>query len=169
MKTLEKVAAVVLVLLLAAVGYGLLHTGGATDTARGVVGTRGDAAVQSAVDQTPLLTAQHLAGMVTSADEQPFAQEALRISDHAVDMAFAQALRDVTQHPPPLSAEAKEIQAKLQAAEKALDADKAQVAALTAAEAKANNQQKDALGDTLEVAKSQQELDQDEVDDAKQD
>jgi small-conductance mechanosensitive channel len=169
MKTLEKVAAVVLVLLLCAVGYGLVRTGGAMYTARAVVGTPGDAAMQSAVDQTPLLTAQRLAGMVTSADEQPFAQDALRISDHAVDMAFAQALRDVTQHPPPLSAEAKEIQAKLQAAEKALDADKAQVAALTAAEAKANNQQKDALGDALEVAKSQQELDQDEVDDAKQD
>jgi small-conductance mechanosensitive channel len=169
MKTLEKVAAVVLVLLMAAVGYGLLHTGGAMYTVRGVVGTPGDAAVQSAVDQTPLLTAQRLAGMVTSADEQPLAQEALRISDHAVDMAFAQALRDVTQHPPALSAEAKEIQAKLQAAEKALDADKAQVAALTAAEGKANNQQKDALGDALEVAKSQQELDEDEVDDAKQD
>lgn len=169
MKTLEKVAAVVLVLLLCAVGYGLVRTGGAMYTARGVVGTPGDAAMQSAVDQTPLLTAQRLAGMVTSADEQPFAQEALRISDHAVDMAFAQALRDVTQHPPPLSAEAKEIQAKLQAAEKALDADKAQVAALTAAEAKANNQQKDALGDALEVAKSQQELDEDEVADAKQD
>ncbi len=169
MKTLEKVAAVVLVLLLAAVGYGLVHTSGAMYTLRAVVGTPGDAVVQSAVDQTPLLTAQRLAGMVTSADEQPFAQEALRISDHAVDMAFAQALRDVTQHPPPLSAEAKEIQAKLEAAEKALDADKAQVAALTAAEAKANNQQKDALGDALEVAKSQQELDEDEVADAKQD
>ncbi len=169
MKTLEKVAAFVLVLLLCAVGYGLVHTGGTTTTLRAVVGTPGDAVAQSAVDQTPLLTAQRLAGMVTSADEQPFAQEALRISDHAVDMAFAQALRDVTQHPPPLSAEAKEIQAKLDVAEKALDADKAQVAALTAAEAKANNQQKDALGDALEVAKSQQELDQDEVDDAKQD
>jgi small-conductance mechanosensitive channel len=169
MKTLEKVAAVVLVLLLAAVGYGLLHTGGAMDTARVVVGPPGDAQAQSTVDQTPLLTAQRLAGMVTSADEQPFAQEALRISDHAVDMAFAQALRDVTQHPPPLSAEAKEIQAKLQAAEKSLDADKAQVAALTAAQAKASNQKKDALGDALEVAKSQQELDEDEVDDARQD
>jgi small-conductance mechanosensitive channel len=169
MKRLEKVAAVVLVLLLAAVGYGLLHTGGAMDTSRVVVGTPGYGQVPSAVDQTPLLTAQRLAGTVTSADEQPFAQEALRISDHAVDMAFAQALRDVTQHPPPLSAAAKEIQAKLQAAEKALDADKAQVVALTAAEAKASNQKRDALGDALEVAKSQQELDADEVDDAKQD
>jgi small-conductance mechanosensitive channel len=169
MKTLQKVAALVLVLLLAAVGYGLLHTGGAMYAVRVGVGAPGDGVAPSAVDQTPLLTAQRLAGLVTSADEQPFAQEALRISDHAVDMAFAQALRDVTQHPPPLSAEAREIQAKLQAAEKSLDADKAQVAALTAAEAKANNQKKDALGDALEVAKSQQELDEDEVDDAKQD
>jgi small-conductance mechanosensitive channel len=169
MKTSEKIAAVVLVVLLGAAAYGLLRTGGPTVGARVVSSTPGDAQAKNAVDQTPLLTAQRLAGMVTAADEQAFAAEALRISDHAVDMAFAQALRDAAEHPPALSAEAKEIQARLQTSEKALDADKALVAALTAADAKANNAQKDALDDELELAKSQQELDEDEVDDAKQD
>ena len=170
MKTSEKIAAVVLILLLGAAGYGLLRTGGPTYLGVVVVTTTpGDAQAKNAVDQTPLFTAQRLAGLVTAADEQAFAAEALRISDHAVDMAFAQALRDAAEHPPALSAEAKEVQTRLQNSEKALDADKARVAALTVADAKASNAQKDALDDELELAKSQQELDEDEVDDAKQD
>jgi small-conductance mechanosensitive channel len=169
MKTTEKIAAVALLVLLAAVAYGLLRSGGPMTSVQ-VVNTSGGAlSTQTAVDQSSLITAQRLAALVTSADEQGFAQDALRIADHAVDLQFAQALRDVTEHPPTLSAEAKEIQTKLQAAEMALEADKAQVAVLTTQEAKAKDSKKDALADELELAKSRQELDGDEVDDAKQD
>jgi small-conductance mechanosensitive channel len=169
MKTTEKIAAVALLVLLAAVAYGLLRTGGPMMSVQ-VVNTSGGALpVQTVVDQSSLITAQRLAALVTAADEQGFAQDALRIADHAVDLQFAQALRDVTEHPPALSVEAQEIQTKLQAAETALEADKAQVALLTAAEAKARDSKKDALADELELAKSRQELDGDEVDDAKQD
>src|SRR5277367_5953332 len=169
MKTTEKIAAVALLVLLAAVAYGLLRTGGPMTSVQ-VVNTSGGALpAQTAVDQSSLITAQRLAALVTSADEKGFAQDALRIADHAVDLQFAQALRDVTEHPPALSAEAKETQGKLQAAETALEADKAQVALLTAQEAKAKDSKKDALADELELAKSRQELDGDEVDDAKQD
>jgi len=169
MKTTTKIAAVVLLVLLAATAYGLLHTGGPMFLARVASTTSGEIQAQMAVDQSPLFTAQRLAGQVTAADEQPYAQEALRIADHVVDLQFAQTLRDVTEHPPALSAEAKQIQTRLQATEKAQAADTAQVAALTAADAKAKGDKKDALDDELELAKSQQELDQDEVDDAKQD
>jgi len=169
MKTTEKIAAVALLVLLAAVAYGLLRTGGPMISVQ-VVNTSGGALpAQTVVDQSSLITAQRLAALVTAADEQGFAQDALRIADHAVDLQFAQALRDVTEHPPALSAEAKEMQTKLQAAETALEADKAQVALLTTAEAKARDSKKDALADELELAKSRQELDGDEVDDAKQD
>src|SRR5271155_2151013 len=169
MKTTEKIAAVMLLALLAAVAYGLLHTGGPMFVVRGVATTPGELQARTAVDQSSLVTAQRMASLVTAADEQGFAQDALRIADHAVDLQFAQALRDVAEHPPALSAEAKEIQTKLQAAEKALESDKAQVTLLTAEEAKARDDKKDALDDELELAKSQQQLDGDEVDDAKQD
>ncbi|MGA2810763.1 MAG: mechanosensitive ion channel domain-containing protein [Candidatus Acidiferrum sp.] len=169
MKTSTKIVAVVLLVLLAVTAYGLLHTSGATFGARGVSTTSGEIAAQTAVDQTPLLTAQRLALLVSSADEQGLAEDALRIADHAVDLQFAQALRDVTEHPPALSAEAKEIQVRLETAENSLAADKAQVATLTAEEAKAREARKNALDDELELAKSRQELDEDEVDDAKQD
>jgi small-conductance mechanosensitive channel len=78
-------------------------------------------------------------------------------------------VRDSEEHPPVLSPEAKEIQARLQQAAKAVETDKADVARLTAAYEKADADKKDALDDQLDVAKAQLELDQDEADDAKQD
>jgi small-conductance mechanosensitive channel len=168
MKSMHKITGVVLVALLLAAGYGIFRTtspptprpGGALTLA-----LQG----QPLVDQTPLLTAQRLAQMPTLPEEQPFAQEALRLGDQEMDLAFASAVREAAEHPPTLTPEAKEIQAKQQKAEQALDADQAQVAQLTAAQAKATGSKKDALDDQLDLAKAQLELDQDEVDDAKLD
>jgi len=170
MKTTQKIAAIVLVALLGAVAYGLFRTGQpASAPAMNAKTAYGGAAQAPIVDQTPLLTAQRLAQMPTSAEEQPFAEEALRLGDHEMDLAFAAAVLDAEEHPPVLSAEAKEIQARLQQAERAVEADKVEAARLTAAYEKASADKKDALDDQLDVAKAQLELDQDEADDAKQD
>ena len=170
MKTTQKLNAAVLVLLLGGTIYGLLRTGHpvATPTTNGK-GNHATAVQAPLVDQTPLETAQRLAKMATSAEELPFAQEALRLGDQEMDLAFAAAVRDAREHPPVLSAEAKEIQARLQKAEKALEADNVQVEQLTKTSEKASGEKKDALDDRLDLAKAQLELDQDEVDDAKQD
>jgi small-conductance mechanosensitive channel len=176
MKTLHRVAGVVLVLLLAAAAYGVFRTEPLAPalpvTAPAVTAKPGSsvpAAAPPLVDQTPLKIAQQLAPLTTLPQERPLAQEALRLTDHEVDLAFTSALRDAAQHPPPLSPEAKEIQARLQKAEKALANDQAQVAQLSAADAKVTGDKKDALDDELDIANAQQELDQDEVDDARQD
>ena len=110
-----------------------------------------------------------MAPLATLPGERQFAEEAIRLTDHEVDIAFTAALRDATLHPPALSPEAKEIQSRMQKAEHALTADQAQIAQLNAAIAKATGDQKDSLEDQLDIAEAQQELDQDEVDDAKQD
>ena len=177
MKALHKIAGVALVLLLIAAVYGIFRTeppapslpsaakitnGGAADASSAPAGP-------PLVDQTPLKIAQQLAPLVILPEERPLAQEALRLADHEVDLGFTAALRDAAQHPPPLSPEAKVIQARLQKAEKALANDQAQTAQLTAADAKAAGDKKDSLDDQLDIANAQQELDQDEVDDAKQD
>src|SRR5207249_7191297 len=57
---------------------------------------------------------------------------------------------------------------RLQNAEKSLDGDNARIAQLTAESAKATGAKKDSLDDQLAQAKVQAELDQDEVDNAKQ-
>jgi len=170
MKIKQKIAAIALLVLLGAVAYGLFHTDRPASAPPMNAKTASAGAAQAPmVDQTPLLTAQRLAQMPTSTEEKTYAEEALRIADHEMDLAFAAAVRDAEEHPPALSAEAKEIQARLQHAEKALEVDKAEVARLTAASEKARETQKDVLDNQLDVAKAQMELDQDEVDDAKQD
>jgi small-conductance mechanosensitive channel len=170
MKAKQKIAAIVLLALLGAVVYGLFRTGQPASVPS--MNTRagyGGSAQAPIVDQTPLLTAQRLVQMPTSAEELPFAEEALRLGDHDMDLAFAAAVRDAEEHPPVLSAEAKEIETRLQQSERAVERDKADVARLTAAYEKADADKKDSLDDQLDVAKAKQELDQDEADDAKQD
>src|SRR5579859_6171885 len=170
MKSARKIVSVVLVALLGATIYGLIRTGSQSDTSSGSGTTAGSTPGQSAgVDQTPLLTAQSLAHMPTAPTELPFAQDALRLGDQEMDLAFAAAVLYATEHPPTLSAEAKQIQARLQKAEDALTAEQAEIAQLTAAEGKASGSKKDELDDQLDLAKARLELGQDEVDDAKQD
>jgi small-conductance mechanosensitive channel len=170
MKPMQKIFAVVLVLLLAASVFGLLRTGPPASS-QGVAGVANSAATAQAplVDQSPLLTAQRLAKMPNSPEEEPFAKEALRLADHQMDLAYAAAEREAEERPPALSAQAKEIQARLKSAEDTLDADNALVARLTADDAKATGAKKDALDDQLVLATAHQEEHQDEVDDAKAD
>jgi small-conductance mechanosensitive channel len=147
MKNLSKIAGVVLALLLGAAAYGIFRTEppapslpvSTTTSATGATST--PAANQPVVDQTPLKIAQQLAPLATLPEERPLAQDAIRLTDHELDIGFAAALRDAALHPPPLSP----------------------------ADAKATGDKKDALDDQLDIANAQQELDQDEVDDAKQD
>src|SRR5262249_26228682 len=61
------------------------------------------------VDQQPLITAQKLAALATMPEEREFAQNALRIADHEVDLAFAAALHQATEKAPPIPAAARPI------------------------------------------------------------
>jgi len=170
MKLANKAVLIVLVVLLVATVYGLARTGRQDNTSATngkALSTGPEPAVL--VDQTPLSTAQAFAHMPTSAVELPFAQGALQLGDQEMDLAFALAVLDATEHPPSLTAEAKQIQVQLQKAEDALAAEQAQVTQLTSAEAKASGAQKDTLDTRLDLVKAELELRQDEVDDAKQD
>jgi hypothetical protein len=121
------------------------------------------------VDQSTLWTARWLAQLPTTAEERQVAEDALHLGDKEMDLAFATAVREVEQHPPALSPEGKEIEARLQKSESAVAADQAKVAQLTAEDGKASGHKKDELDGRLSLAKAQLELDQDEVDDGKED
>lgn len=168
MRPRQKIGAITLVLLLGAAIYGLIRTAQAPSVLR-TASTVPGAAQVSAVDQTPILTALKLAQMPTTAEELSFAQEALRIADHEMDLAYAAAERELEEHPAQLSADAKKIQARLKEAEDALAADNALIARLTAEDTKATGAKKDSLDDQLVLATAHQEEHQDEVDDAKED
>ncbi len=172
MKTFHKIAGIALALLLIAAAYGIFRTAPTAPAVPTLAASSGKAKVPpqtQVVDQTPLKIAQQLAPLATLPGERQLAEEAIRLTDHEVDIAFTAALRDATLHPPALSPEAKEIQSRLQKAEHSLTTTQAQIKQLDAAVDKATGDQKDSLEDQLDIANAQVELDQDEVDDAKQD
>src|SRR5215472_8332962 len=140
---MQKIIAIVLVILLGATVYGLVRTSAPPAVLKSKGNTPAAASAGPTVDQTPLLTAENLAKMPMTGDELTFAQQALDAADKDMDVAFAAAKRQLEDHPVPLSAEAKQIQERLNQAENVLAADDAVVERLTAQEAKATGARKD--------------------------
>ncbi len=165
MSAAQKVAAILLLVLLAVVGYGLWANPSTPRVHRGAATSQSS---DTEVDETDLTTAKALAEQATSAEERAAAQTVVQAADHEVDVAFAAALRRIEAHPPVLSPAAQKIDARLTALQKQLETDKASVARLTAQVAQASDSQRGAVQDQLNVAQSQLELDQDEADDANQ-
>ena len=88
MNTTKQIATTTLIILLGVIAYGLFRTGSSMTTSQITTG-RELSQAPSAIDQTPLYTAQRLAQMSTSADELPMAKEGLRLGDREMDLAFA--------------------------------------------------------------------------------
>ncbi|HVG91136.1 MAG TPA: mechanosensitive ion channel domain-containing protein, partial [Alphaproteobacteria bacterium] len=116
------------------------------------------------VDSQPLLTAQRLAALATTPEEQEFARNALRLADHEVDMAFAAALHQATEHAPPIPAAARPILAKVQSSQQRVKADESEVAHLKLLISKAGDSTKQQLEDKLELAQATLEVDQEDLD-----
>jgi small-conductance mechanosensitive channel len=167
MSRLHKLSAAVLGLLLLLAGIGWWQTKPATlDAHQRHAAAAGSAAL---VDESTYATAQRLAQLATSAEEQPYVATALRLADHELALAFTAALRDVEAHPPTLSAEALKIQDRLAKSQALLDADQQHVAQLTTALASADAQQHNEVQDQLDLAQAQLDLDRDEMEEANQD
>jgi len=173
MRKLQKSAAAVLIVLLAAAGYGLWATNSAPVTAARPVKRSAPAASPSSampvIDRGTLLTAQRLARLATTPEEQSLAQSAVQIADHELDLAFSGALWQLEAHPPPLSEEASQIQERLSEAQKTLASDTEAVKELTRQLAQAADVDKPAIQDRLDLAQSRMELAQDEVHEANDD
>jgi small-conductance mechanosensitive channel len=167
MTVLQKISTLVLVLLLAAAGVAWWKT--APPTARLTRQRAAALAAAELVDQSTYTTAQRLARLAETTDEQVYAQSALRVADHALAFAFTNALRDAEAHPPVLSPDAVKIEDRIRKSQGLLDADQQRVTDLTGALAQAKLAQKDALQDELDLAQSQLDLDKDELEEANQD
>ncbi|HMD37758.1 MAG TPA: mechanosensitive ion channel domain-containing protein [Candidatus Acidoferrum sp.] len=159
----QKIAALAVAVLLVLAAFGLYRTAKPFAVLRQGMFAQPSLPPEVVVDESPFRTAQALAQLPNSPGEQRLAQDALRLADDEVSLAFSSSLQEVRDNPPALSAEAKRIQDRLIATQNALDADTQQIAALTAADAKAAGGKKQKLDDDLDVAKSQLELHQSEV------
>jgi small-conductance mechanosensitive channel len=168
MKFRQWITVLVLLVLIAGAIVGLFLT----DNSRSLAPvTRKNVAAQqsSAVDQKPLQTARRLATLASTPEEQELAHEALRLADYEVDLAFADALREATEHPPAPSPEQRGLSLRAAKAEGVVKNDQDDIARLTHQLASANGNTKENIQDQLDVLKAQLELDQDELDDAKED
>src|SRR2546423_5372939 len=122
MKSRQKIIAMIVVLLLGATMYGLYRTGQPANAPVARDRTKdGGAAPAPIVDQTPLLTAQRLAKMALSAEELPFAQEALRLGDQEMDLGFAAAVPKGEEQPTGFRVETKGILGRVKQAERGLE------------------------------------------------
>src|SRR5260221_1813441 len=121
------------------------------------------------VDEEPVLTARAVAHFAVTPDERVDAEEALQYADDEVETAFADALRDVQQHPVAPTPESKALTARVEKASNEVAEDQKQVDTLTKQLAQVRDAKKDAIQSELEVAQAQWELDQDDLQDAKQD
>ncbi|MBV9344672.1 MAG: mechanosensitive ion channel [Gammaproteobacteria bacterium] len=156
------------VVLLVVVLYGLWRT----EEAPAPVHTASSAPVATdipQIDEGTFLTAQRLARLATTVEEQPLAAQAVQLADHELDLAFSGALRAIEAHPPVLSEVAQHIQQRLQAAQKQVASDTENLNRLKSRLAQANDAEKPALQDQLELLQSQLELEQDEVEEANND
>jgi len=169
MSKLQKILAVLLVLLLTASFYMYWLSREPESVRQAKAAAKANRASKSLVDQTPLKTAQQLAPLAATSRERELAKEALRLADYEVDLTFDAALHEALLNPPPLSAEAKELQEHIKKEQKLLSADQERAKQLSEQLVKAPEGRKDEIEVQLVQVQADMELDQDELDDAKED
>lgn len=121
------------------------------------------------VDERPLLTARNMSKLATDADEKKLAEAAVKAADDEVDMAFHDAIRDAANHPPLPKPQAHELYQHVAETEADVRADQNRVNQLKKQIATASAAQQVILQPQLDVAQAQLDLDQDELNDAKED
>lgn len=157
---------ITLLALLTVCVVSLWTTRGAMDILRAKGEVSNPTGEPSLVDLHPWQTAQALAPLAVSSEENGYAREAERLADHEVDQAFAAALRQArlaTQRRT-LTGDALALSQKVTQLEQIAKQDQALVDSLTAG-AKPGAQDSSA-SDDLEMAKAQLGLDTDELTDA---
>lgn len=122
------------------------------------------------VDTRPLDTAQQLGALAVMRMEHDYAQDAERLADRSVDLAFAIAIHDAGRNPAPLTPQTRQLTERIKAGETAVTGDQSRVTQFTQLLAKTSDENAKAdLQGLLVTAQSQLALDQDDLDAANQD
>jgi small-conductance mechanosensitive channel len=121
------------------------------------------------VDETPLNTARNVAALAAGADEQRLAEQAVRLADHAVDLAFSFAMRVASAHPVRPTNDTKDLYSRVSRAEAQVKSDQDLIAELKKDFSAAHGSDLDDLQQQVDLVQAQLELDNDELDDAKGD
>ncbi len=161
MKRLNTVPAAILAALLLACLVAVYVTGESGN--RQAAPAKNTASDQpAAVDSQLLATANQMAGLAETGDEQNAARDALRLSDHEVDQAFATALREAAAYRPPATGPLRDLIERVNQLKSQIAARQDRIAQLT-------KQRSSNAADQLDLANAQLALDQDDLADAQQD
>jgi len=154
------IAGLFLLIVLAAAGLIMTHDTGKPVSKR---------SNRRLVDQKPLETARNMAALASDVDEQRYAQQALRLADHEVDLAFAVAMREAKEHPPQPTPATTELYARVSRAQAQVKSDQDIIDELKKEMATLKGPKADELQQQIDLVQAQLELDQDEMEDAKGD
>ncbi len=166
MKARQWMTALGLLVLVLCAGAGLVLT---RQSAQTTVASSARGHGSRPVDEQPLETARAMAALASGRDEQRFAEQALKVADHEVDLAFADGLRDAAAHPVAPTPQTRELFDRARKTESALKADQDRLEDLKKQLANASDSRRDALQQQVDVVQAQLELDEDEQEDAKED
>lgn len=167
MKLHRSTSVIALVALIGAAVIGMVLTARIPKTAQRGNGAPGMARQEDLVDQHPLQTARALAALAATDDEQQFAQDAVRIADHEVDLAFASALRGASQQP--VAKKNAAMEQRIDAAQAHVKQIQTNISSLNAQIAKAKGASLADLQQQLTLNQAQLDLAKDELADAQQD
>ena len=155
-KLFKNLPAMVLAILLA---FWLFAYYSTRDSASPTASQKSEAAERPLVDTTLLQSAVRMAPLAATPDEQGQARETWRLADHHLDLTFAAAMREAQAEAAlPATGPLQQLSDRIRKLKASVNTDKKRVEDLG----------KDA-GDALDLAQAQLDLDQDELDDAKQD
>lgn len=168
MKRSQKLMLATLLLLVSAAVAGLLLTGGTGDNGpTAAAPTRaGEARL---LDQHLLTTAQALSAIATTHDERELAQNAERLADRDVDLAFSDALRSASQQPAPSTSKVHALESRVAQIQSAISTTKQEVKVLEGEASHARGNRLVYLHGRIELAQAELALDKDELSDATQD
>jgi hypothetical protein len=130
--------------------------------------TKAELAAAALVDQKPLQNAQKLAPLANTPEELALVQQALRVADQEVDLAFDGALQTAIKHPPTPTPAIKKLNARIDALQSRIDVEEDENEKLTKATAAAKGDAQDKLQEQLDLLQGQLELDDDDLASAKQ-
>ena len=120
------------------------------------------------VDEQPVQTARSMMALASSREEQRFAQQAVRLADHSVDLAFADAIREANLRPAVNTPENKELFARVSRAEAQVKSDQDLLDELKKEPARGHTPEQE-IQQQLDLVQAQLELDKDELENAKSD
>lgn len=164
MKLHRSVSVIVLAALILAAVVGLVLTARAPKPNSK---SNGAALPEEWVDQHPLQTARSLAQLASTDDERQFADDAERIADHEVDVAFASALRAASRQP--VAKKSAAMEQRIDRAQARVKQLQAKTKDLTAQAAKAKGASLTEVQQQQTMTAAQLDLAQDELADAQQD